>query len=102
MAIRNVHLIQDVDGDSGGALATYRFGVAVTPANAENEPRCVAGLPRQLDPTSAGGIVTSKTVELREGRFNITAALNATDTNFAPSRRSPWTTRLCLAMRGPR
>jgi hypothetical protein len=74
VATRNVYLIQDVDGDSGGAFATYRFTTAAKPSDAA--ARCVAGLPGALTARGTGGIVTSTTVELREGRFNINAAVN--------------------------
>ena len=75
VATRNVYLIQDVDGDSGGAYATYRFTTAAAPGD-DASKRCVAGLPAALTGTTAGGIITSTTVELREGRFNINAAVN--------------------------
>ena len=44
VATRNVYLIQDVDGDSGGAYATYRFTTAAAPGD-DATKRCVAGLP---------------------------------------------------------
>ena len=75
VATRNVYLIQDVDGDSGGAYATYRFTTAAAPGD-DASKRCVAGLPGALTGVSSGGIITSTTVELREGRFNINAAVN--------------------------
>lgn len=81
VATRNVYLIQDVDGDADGAYATYRFTTAARPDVASTEKdeaavRCVAGLPAALTGVSSGGIITSTTVELREGRFNINAAVN--------------------------
>lgn len=75
VATRNVYLIQDVDGDSGGAYASYRFTTAAAPGD-DATKRCVAGLPGALTGVTAGGIITSTTVELREGRFNINAAVN--------------------------
>jgi len=78
VATRSVYLIQVVDGDSDGGYVTYRFTTAATPT--DSEKRCVAGLPGALTATTAGGIVTSTTVELREGRFNINAAVNSHST----------------------
>ena len=105
VATRNVYLIQDVDGDAGGAYTTYRFTTAARPDVASTEKnealeRCVAGLPVALTGQLSGGIVTSTTVELREGRFNINAAVNngsagpvlayAMDHKAVPCHASAW------------
>ena len=75
VATRAVYLVQTVNGDSGGAYATYRLNTAATPDN--DVERCTAGLPPALTGTQSGGIITSTTVELREGRFNIGGAVAA-------------------------
>ena len=66
-----VILVQQVDGDSEGGVATYRWSTGL----------CAAGLPDALTGRSRGGINPgSTTVELREGRFDITAAVEDTGT----------------------
>ena len=78
VATRNVYLVQNVDGDSGGAFATYRLSTAAAPVESGRKvARCVPGLPSPLYPSSTGGIVTTTIVELREGRFNIGEAVTA-------------------------
>ena len=63
-----VILVQQVDGDSEGGVATYRW----------SDGLCAAGLPDPLGANQIGGINPgSTTVELREGRFDITAAVDA-------------------------
>ena len=69
---RTIVLLQKVTGDSGGANARYELD---TTCGEPDEP----DLPPPMKPLPEGGIaepVSSITyVELREGRFNITAAL---------------------------
>ena len=66
VATRKIFLVQTVEGDAGGAAATYKL-------TARN---CVMGLPGELGQSQTGGIQPgTTTVELREGRFNITAAV---------------------------
>ena len=63
-----VFLVQNVIGDAGGANAKYTY-----------EATCgVSGLPGALTSTTSGGISTvaqHNVVELRAGRYNISAAL---------------------------
>ena len=69
VATKTIYLLQAVVGDSGGANARY----ALSKSCGDPDP-----LPPALMPSSAGGIHSIQTVivvELREGRFNITAAL---------------------------
>ena len=66
-----VILVQQVDGDSEGGVATYRW----------SDGLCAAGLPDALQARDRGGINPgATTVELREGRFDITAAVDADGT----------------------
>lgn len=69
-ATKKIYLLQSVVGDSGGAAARY----VLEKTCADPDP-----LPEPLEPRPArGGIQTIDPVsfvELREGRFNITAAL---------------------------
>ena len=66
VATRAIYLVQTVNGDADGAAANYRLWTNV----------CVADLPGALEARpGSGGIVGVTTVELREGRFNISAAV---------------------------
>lgn len=73
VATKKIFLLQTVVGDSGGAGVHYDLSrTCGRPAE--------SGMPEPLLPTSGGGITTTEavtTVELREGRFNITAVLAA-------------------------
>ena len=73
VATRDVYLVQNVEGDADGANATYRLSLP---------SYCPADLPDPLGKRTAGGIQNSTVVELREGRFNITGAIN--DDGVAP------------------
>ena len=69
VATRDIYLVQTVEGDAGGAAASYRLSVNI----------CVADLPAALMARSgSGGIVDLTSVELREGRFDISAAVSET------------------------
>ena len=74
-----VYLVQNVIGDAGGASATYKLD---TPCGAP-------GLPAALTARSDSGGITrtsaTNVVELRTGRFNVTAALaeDPTDSDAA-------------------
>ena len=73
-----VYLVQNVAGDSGGAYARYKLSRT-----------CVeSGPPPELLPQHGGGGVDSATlVELREGRFNITAAIAEDPYDYAADLR---------------
>lgn len=71
VATKKIFLLQTVVGDSGGAGVHYDLSRTCGKPDE-------LGLPEPLLPTSGGGITTTEsvtTVELREGRFNITAVL---------------------------
>ena len=71
VATKQVFLLQTVVGDSGGA--DVRYDLSRTCSSPDD-----LGLPDPLLPIAAGGISSTEsvtTVELREGRFNITAVL---------------------------
>jgi hypothetical protein len=64
-----VYLVQNVIGDAGSASATYKLD---TPCGAPGLPAALTARP------ASGGISTTKAVvnvELRTGRFNVTAAV---------------------------
>ena len=66
---KTIYLVQDVVGDAGGALARYELDTTCGKPDESGIPDLMPG---------SGGIQSSKTlnhVELREGRFNITAVL---------------------------
>ena len=73
VATRDVYLVQNVEGDADGADATYGLSAP---------SYCPADLPDALGKRTAGGIQMSTVVELREGRYNITGAIN--DDGVAP------------------
>lgn len=71
VATKKIFLLQTVVGDSGGAGARYEMSKTC------GEPDEL-GLPKPLLPIAGSGITSTEsvtTVELREGRFNITAVL---------------------------
>lgn len=72
VATKMIYLLQDVVGDAGGANARYELDRTC------GEPG-ESDLPRPMLPLPAGGGIESGSsttfVELREGRYNITAAL---------------------------
>lgn len=71
VATKTIYLLQNVTGDSGGANARYELAPCGEPEESDLPPPL---LPRP----SGGGIQDGSSttfVELREGRFNITAAL---------------------------
>ena len=72
VAVRSVFLIQTVVGDSNGGVASYSLGWP--PSDGPNaDPRCTPGLPPDL--RRQIGITDETLVELREGTFNINAAI---------------------------
>ena len=71
VATPRVILVQRVDGDSEGGVATYKWSSNL----------CAAGLPDALGASQVGGINPgATTVELREGRFDISRAVDADGT----------------------
>lgn len=71
VATKTIFLLQNVAGDSGGANARYEMDR--TCADPDE-----SGLPPPLLPQPGGGIESTEAVtlvELREGRYNVTAAL---------------------------
>ena len=88
VALRMMYILQNVVGDSGGANARYSLTL-------DKECAIPHDLPKNLTGTVVGGIQTTKAVtvvELKEGFFNISAAVmgrGATDVDeyertFAP------------------
>ena len=91
VATRKVYLVQNVIGDAGGATAAYKY----------DAPCGAPGLPPALGARADTGGIQSTTpvtfVELREGRFNVSAGIGGTSADGRAAAALDKNARACVA-----